>query len=121
MKSIKLTFLAAVLVGACGASMAAYDGSSETAREQRMQSALDNYHTKSGTTSPTSYGDARNPSPGPAARAEESVKRGARNTGHAIANGARKVGHAVGTGLHKTGEAIDHTGEKIKSKTTTDQ
>jgi hypothetical protein len=70
-----------------------------------MNEALDKYH------------DSRNAQPGPAARTEESIKRGAHKAGQAIKHGAKKVGHAVGTGIHKTGEAIHHTGEKLEDKT----
>jgi hypothetical protein len=116
MNNIKLAVLAA-LIGASGVTMAAYDASTDAARQERMQAALDNYHSKNGSSGSAASGDARNSQPGPAARTEETIKRGARNTGHAIANGARKVGHAVGTGLRKTGSAINHAGEKLKSKT----
>lgn len=75
-------------------------------REQRMNDALQNYRDKQ---------DNR---PGPMARAEDSIKSGARKTGHAIERGAKKVGHAIGTGMHKTGEAIHHAGEKVQDKTT---
>lgn len=109
MKTTKIVLLAA-LVGVSGVASAAYNGT----REDRMQAALDDYHQKNGTKS---YTDPRNPSPGPAARAESSMKRGASNAGDAIKRGASRAGHAIGTGLHKTGEAIDHAGEKLKGKT----
>ncbi len=60
---------------------------------------------------------SKNPNPGPVARAEETTKRVATNTGHAIKNGAKKAGHAVGTGAKKTGDAISRTGEKVQDKT----
>lgn len=98
----------AALLGACAVSMAAtveYDST----REQRMNDALDSYHSTA----------SRNPSPGPVARAEESVKHGLKKTGHAIEHGAQTTGRAIETGAHKTGEAIHCTGEKIEEKTQT--
>ena len=59
----------------------------------------------------------KNPNPGPAARAEENVKDGARKTGSAVKRTAKKAGHAVGTGTKKTGDAISRTGQKMKNKT----
>ena len=102
MKAITL-IIASTLVAASGLAAAAVDP--DAAREQRMNEALDKYH------------DSRNAQPGPAARTEESIKRGAHKAGQAIKHGANKVGHAVGTGMHKTGEAIHHTGEKLEDKT----
>ncbi|MFT3721626.1 hypothetical protein [Pseudorhodoferax sp.] len=95
----------------------AYDYTDTPPREQRMEEALRNYR---GT-------DPRNPQPGPAARAEESikegahdagaaVKRGAHRTGEAIKHGARRAGHAIGTGMEKTGDAIRRGGDKLKDK-----
>src|SRR5487761_2424697 len=102
MKTYKLALLAALL-GACGLASAA-DPGSDAAREQRMNETLARYH------------DRRDPSPGPAARTEESVKGGMSRTGHAIKRGARKVGHAVRHGARETGEAIHHVGRKIEGK-----
>lgn len=110
-------FLAATLA-ASGAAMAQND---TPPREQRMDEALQNY--RNGHSNAT----AQNPQPGPAARAEESVKRGARRAGHAvkhgaertgeaIKHGAQKAGDAVGTGLEKSGNAIRRGGEKLKEK-----
>ena len=106
MKNIKSALFAALL-GVSAISMAATVESGAT-REQRMSDALDSYHSSA----------ASNPSPGPAARAEESVKRGLKKTGHAIKQGAQKTGHAIETGARKAGEAIHSAGEKIKQKTT---
>lgn len=106
MKNIKSALFAALL-GASAVSMAATVESDAT-REQRMSDALDSYHS----------GAAADPSPGPAARAEESVKRGLKKTGRAIEHGAQKTGHAIETGAHKAGEAIHSAGEKIEKKTT---
>jgi hypothetical protein len=77
--------------------------SAEQARRERMDRA---------------YEDSRNASPGPAARAESSVKRGASKTGSAIKRGAQKTGHAVGKGVRKTGEAIGRGGAKLEDKST---
>lgn len=107
MKPIKLVLLSALL-GASGIAFAA-EVSSDAGRDQRMSEALDKYH------------DSRNANPGPAARTEESVKRGVSNTGHAIKHGAHKVAHAVKHGAHETGEAMHHVGEKMKGKDKTDQ
>lgn len=98
--------LFAALLGASAVSMAA-TVESDTTREQRMSEALDGYNSSV----------AKNPSPGPAARAEESVKHGLKKTGHAIEHGAQKAGHAIETGARKTGEALHRAGEKIEEKT----
>ena len=98
--------LFAALLGVSAVSMAA-TVEYESTREQRMSDALDSYHS----------GAARNPSPGPVARAEESVKHGLKKTGQAMEHGAQKTGHAIEKGAHKTGEAIRRTGEKIEDKT----
>lgn len=103
MKAITLVMTAA-LVAASGLVAAAEIAPGST-REQRMSDALDRYH------------DGRNAQPGPAARTEESMKRGAHKTGEAIEHGARKMGHAIGTGVHKTGEAFHNAGEKLEDKT----
>lgn len=91
----------AALLGACTSlAMAAADPASEAARRERMDRA---------------YQDSRNPNPGPAARAETSVKRGAHDTGQAIKHGARRAGHAVGKGVRKTGEAVGRGGKKLEN------
>ncbi len=114
MKKLSQLVLLSALAGVSGAAFAADSGT----RDERMQAALDDYHRSNGTsTRDMRYTDPRNPRPGPAARAESSVKRGASDAGDAIKHGASKAGHAIGTGLHKTGEAIDHAGEKLKGKT----
>ena len=64
------------------------------------------------------YQDYRNPQPGPAARAESSIKRGAARTGTAIKTGAQMAGRAVGTGARKTGDAIGRGGEKPRNAST---
>ncbi len=111
MKTTHLVLVAA-LASVSGAAFADYSGT----REQRMQAALDNFHKGSKSGGDRRYNDKRNPSPGPVARAESSVKRGASDAGSAVKRGAKKAGHAVGTGLSKTGEAIDHAGDKLKGK-----
>lgn len=101
MNRSKLILIAAPLFcGLYGAALAA-DPASESTRRERMDQA---------------YEDYRNPQPGPAARAESSIKRGAHKTGEAIEHGARKVGDAVGKGVRKTGEAIGRGGEKLEEK-----
>ena len=109
----KFTLAAALLgVAVSGAALAA-DPDAEAARQQRMDEALANYrnHPTGSATRPDDY---RNPNPGPAARAEASIKRGAHRTGQALRHGAEKAGHAVGKGVRKTGEAIGRGGEKLE-------
>ena len=96
--------LAAALVGLSSAAMA------DTDRDQRMNEALENY--RSGETA------AKNPQPGPFARAEEATKRGVRKAGDAIKTTAKRTGQGIATGAEKTGDALRRTGEKIKEKTT---
>jgi hypothetical protein len=110
MKRITSTILVAAATGLLFTStlVAAADTTPTTTREDRMNEALDRYH------------DSRNANPGPAARAEESIKRGAHKTGQAVKRGAKKAGHAVGTGLDKTGQALHRAGDKIKGKTETE-
>jgi len=103
MKQLKLTLLAAILGATCATAALAADPGSEAARRDRMDQA---------------YEDYRNQDPGPAARAESSIKRGAHRAGTAIKHGAEKVGHAVGKGVRKTGEAIGHGGEKLEDAST---
>lgn len=115
MQAIKLTrfTLAAALLGMAAGSALAADPDAEAARQQRMDEALANYrnHPTASTARPDDY---RNPQPGPAARAEASMKRGAHRAGQAIRHGAEKTGHAVGKGVRKTGEAIGRGGEKLE-------
>ena len=97
--------LAAALVGLSAAAMAV-----DTDRDQRMNSALENYRSSGAA--------AKNPQPGPFARAEESTKRGMRKAGHAIKHGAQRAGEGIKTGVGKTGDALRRTGEKIEDATT---
>ena len=100
MNTLKPTLIAAILgVAACGSAALAADPGSEAARRERMDQA---------------YEDYRNQSPGPAARTENSIKRGAHRAGSAIKHGAQKAGHAIGKGVRKTGEAIGRGGEKLE-------
>jgi hypothetical protein len=105
MNQAKLILVAA-LVGLSSAAMA--DTTAD--RDQRMNSALENYRSSDAA--------AKNPDPGPFARAEEATKRGARKAGHAIKHGAQRAGDGIATGVEKTGDALRRTGEKIKEKTT---
>jgi hypothetical protein len=102
MKQLKMILIAAML-GATGTAALAAEPGSDADRRERMDRA---------------YEDYRNQDPGPAARAENSIKRGAHRAGSAIKHGAQKVGHAVGKGVRKTGEAIGHGGEKLEDKST---
>lgn len=110
------TLLAAVLAFA-GIVPAAQAQDNMTTREQRMDEALRNHRSAA----------SKNPQPGPAARAEESVKRGAhragtavrhgaQRTGDAIKHGAQRTGQAIGTGVEKAGNAMERGGEKLKDK-----
>ena len=105
MNKLRLT-LAAALLGIASVNCFAADAAGETSRRERMDQA---------------YEDYRNPQPGPAARAENSTKRGVQRAGHAIRNGAEKAGHAIGKGVRKTGEAIGRGGEKLEDSTTRKQ
>lgn len=102
MKTTRIKLLGTVLGAVVALSATTAFADEATNRQDRMDQAY------------TSY---RNTDPGPAARAESSMKRGAHKTGHAIKHGAKATGHAVGTGLSKTGEFLDRGGDKLKSKT----
>ena len=101
MNNIKLA-LGAMLVAVSTLGVAAETASVET-REQRMDAALQQYHDT-----------ANNPQPGPAARAERSVKREFHEAGHAIRHGSREAGHAVRRGAQKTRHAVHRAGEKVE-------
>lgn len=103
MNKAKLILVAA-LVGVSSVAMA------DTTREERMNDALENY--RNGNTA------AKNPEPGPFARAEEATKRGVRKAGEAIKTTAKRTGEGVKNGAERTGDALRRTGEKIKEKTT---
>lgn len=96
--------LAAALVGLSSTAMA------DTDRDQRMNDALENYRS--------SETAAKNPAPGPFARAENATKRGLRKAGDAIETTAKRTGEGVAAGAHKAGNAMRRTGEKIKESTT---
>lgn len=100
MTRTKLVLIAALFGAASTAALAA-DPAAESTRRERMDRA---------------YEDYRNPNPGPAARAESSIKRGTHKTGDAIKRGANKVGHAVGKGVRKTGEAVRRVGKKPEER-----
>ncbi len=101
MNRTRLVLIAAPLFCSISTAALAADPASESTRRERMDQA---------------YEDYRNPQPGPVARAESSIKRGAHKTGAAIKHGAKKVGHAVGEGVRKTGEVIGRGGEKLEEK-----
>ncbi len=100
MNRTRLVLIAALFGVASTAALAA-DMGSDSARRDRMDQAYDDY---------------RNPNPGPAARAERSMKRGAHRAGESIEHGAKRAGHAVRRGLRKTGEAIGRGAEKLEGK-----
>lgn len=105
MNKAKLIVVAA-LVGLSSAAMADVDAS----RDQRMNDALENYRNSGAA--------AKNPEPGPFARAEEATKRGVRKAGEAVRTTAKRTGAGVKNGAQKTGDALRRTGEKIKDATT---
>ena len=105
MNRIQLALTTALLAGSSWAM--AEQMSTTTTRDERMDAALQDYRSKQSSDSP-----------GPAARAEASVKRGVHKAGHAIEHGATATGHAIKKGAQKTGQAIEHVGEKIKGATT---
>lgn len=118
MQSIQ-SFKFVIVAAALAASSVAMAQDNTPSREQRMDDALQTYRS----------GTAQNPQPGPAARAEESMKRGAHRTGNAIKHGAHRTGEAikhgaqragdaVGTGMEKSGDAVRRGGEKLKDKST---
>nr|WP_145552499.1 hypothetical protein [Variovorax boronicumulans] len=128
----KLGLIAATTIALAGLLPAAQ--AQDTTREQRMDQALQNYRNANGTggardAQPSTYraADPRNPQPGPAARAEQNIKEGAHNAGHAIKrgahrtgeaikHGAQRTGEAVGNGMERSGDAIRRGGEKLKDK-----
>jgi hypothetical protein len=98
--------LATTLAGASSLALAADPDSS---RQDRMDSAYDNYRNDPhyNHAGNTSMSGTEHSSGGRFERAENSVKRGAHRTGDAIKNGA-----------HKTADALRRTGDKIKDKIT---
>ncbi len=141
MTNLKTTLLAACLGLASAASVLAADLDSESARQQRMDQALESYRGAApaadqqgedrdarrsehrrmhreghGPMKRDGYRaeDDRNPNPGPAARTENAIKRGAHRAGTAVKHGAETVGHAVKKGVHKTGDALDRGEDKAE-------
>ena len=98
MNTIRL-IASAVLLGLASLGASAAEPGTDGARRERMDKA---------------YEDSRNPNPGPAARAESSVKRGTHRAGAAVMRGAKATGSAVGKGVRKTGEAIGRGGKKLE-------
>ncbi len=113
-----IQFAVGTLLVAVSAVSLAATSSSETTREQRMDTALQNYRS----AHPDTYRGA-NPgttAQGPAARAEDSVKRGAHKAGSAIKRGAHKTkegaesaGHAIGSGARSAASSVRRTGQKM--------
>lgn len=101
---IALSSLVIAAAAASGMAVAQTTDTTDSARQQRMDDALQSY--RSGGRTGTARDTSDTAGMGPAARTEESIKRGARKTGHAVAEGARKTGHAVAQGARKTGHAI---------------
>lgn len=92
---------------AAGLSAATLAATPEESRQQRMDEAYQDYRSSPGT---------RADSPGPAERAENSMKRGMHRAGKAIRHGADKTGEAIGKGVRKTGDAMHRAGEKVEGK-----
>ena len=101
--------LAIALAGLSAATLAATPLGAT--REERMDTALQNYRSQQGTADASSSS-----SEGPVARSGHAIKRGVTRAGEAIKHGAQKTGHAIGKGVSKTGEAIHHAGEKMEGK-----
>lgn len=104
---------------ATSSTIALADQPGDTTRDERMQSALQDYRAgSSGNDAATSgSADARSDcneysNGGTFARAEAAMKRGACKTGHAVERGVKKTGHAIGNAGRKTGDAIRRVGEK---------
>jgi hypothetical protein len=91
---------------AAGLSAAALAATPDEARRQRMDEAYQDYRS----------GGTRADTPGPAERAENSIKRGMHRAGNAIRHGAHKTGEAIGKGVRKTGDAMHRAGEKVEGK-----
>lgn len=92
---------------AAGLSAAALAATPDEARQQRMDEAYQTYRSSA---------DTRADNPGPAERAENSIKRGMHRAGKAIRHGAHKTGEAIGKGVRKTGDAMHRAGEKVEDK-----
>jgi len=89
-----------------------------TTRDERMQSALQDYRAGSNTdannTANSSSADCNQYAAGGTfARAEAAMKRGACKTGHAVERGVQKTGHAIGNAGRKTGDALRRAGDKM--------
>ncbi|MBS0447708.1 MAG: hypothetical protein JSR59_17340 [Proteobacteria bacterium] len=104
-------------LSALAASTAIAQDMNDTTRQQRMDAAYQDF--KSGQSSGTSSSNMSTShhmmhGTGSAARAEESIKRGAHKTGQAIKHGAEKTGEAVEHGVEKTKEAAHEAHQKMK-------
>lgn len=106
---------AATLCALAAASSMAAVAVTDTTRQERMDAALQDYRNQH-PESAQSDRQAGAQQGGTFERAENSIKNGARRTGHAVAEGARKAGHAVGKGVRKTGDALHRTGQKMEGK-----
>lgn len=109
MKSNQL--IAAVALAFVAGASFAETPVTDTTRQERMDAALQNYREQQSDVDANA-----NSQPGPMARTEESIKRGARKTVEAVKHGAHKTGQAIGKGVRKTGEALQRGGEKLEEK-----
>ena len=109
----KTMFIISALL-ATSSTIALADQPGDTTRDERMQSALQEYRAGNGSTAGTDATNGCNEysNGGTFARAEAAMKRGACKTGHAVERGVKKTGHAIGNAGRKTGDAIRRVGEK---------
>lgn len=117
--------LAALMVTASIGAMA--ETTTSTTRDQRMDAALQDYHSGQTATNSNRMSTSKSSSnmtagtsqagEGRFARAEDSVKSGSKRAGHAVAEGSRDVGHAVAQGARKTGHAVHNGADKATGKT----
>lgn len=104
------------LVGLAQAQTADYRNTAP--REQRMNESLQTYRGAAPQQHGADHvrgGDPRNPQPGPAARAEERVKHGARRTGEVIKYGAERTGEAASSAAERTGAAVRRGAERLQN------
>ena len=102
MRSVIVALLA-TLTPVAASIATAQDTTQDPGRQQRMDAAYQDYHNN-----PSASGE------GPAARTEESIKRGMHKTGQAIKHGAQKTGQAIKHGAEKTEDAVERGAHKTK-------
>jgi hypothetical protein len=123
MNKLALPF-AAALVALSGFALAQDrlpdPGNDDAARQARMDAAYrDHREGKAERAEDTVKRDARETGHAihrGAQRTGAAVDRGATRAGHAIHRGATRTGHAIKTGAHRTGEAVDRGVQKVKGE-----